>query len=88
MQVIKLFKSLICYMDDIREQFTEYASNARSRLPDSDYSDANQRVRKRSTQLRYVFLKALLALHTALDACSTFRVSTFLPIVDSLKTEL
>jgi len=31
--VIKLFKSLICYMDDIREQFTEYESNALSRLP-------------------------------------------------------
>jgi len=26
--VIKLFKSLLCYVDDIREQFTEHESNA------------------------------------------------------------
>jgi len=79
--IIKLFKSLICYVDDIREQFTEYESNARSRLPDSDYSDANRRVRKR---VRYVFFDGP-ALDTTMDARSTFRVSTFLPIVDSLK---
>ena len=72
-------------MDGIREQFTEYESNARSRLPDSDYSDANRRVRKRSTQIRFFDGPAL---DNAMDVRSTFRVSTFLPIVDSLKTEL
>jgi len=83
--VIKLFKSLMCYMDDIREQFTEYESNVMSRLPDPDYSDANWHVRKRSTQIRFFDSPAL---DTAMDARSTFRVSTFLPIVHSLKTEL
>ena len=83
--VVKLFKSLICYVDDIREQFTEYESKAKSRLPDSDYSDTNRRVRKRSTRISFFDGPAI---DTAMDARSTFRVSTFLPIVDSLKTEL
>jgi len=83
--VIKLFKSLIYYVDDIRELFTEYESNARSRLPNSDYSDASRRVRKDSTQIRFFVGPSL---DTAVDARATFSVSTFLPIVDSLKTEL
>jgi len=83
--VIKLFKSLICYVDDIREQFTVYESNARSRLPDSNCSDANRRVRKRSIQIRFFDGPSL---DTAMDARSIFSVSTFLPIADSLKTEL
>jgi len=72
-------------VNDIREQFTEYESNARSRLPDSNCSDANRRVRKRSIQIRFFDGPSLDAV---MDARSIFRVSTFLPIADSLKTEL
>jgi hypothetical protein len=83
--VVKLFKSLLSFVDDIREQFTEFESQAKSRLPNSDYSDTNRRVRKRSTRIT---LFDGPAVETAMDSRTTFRVSTFLPVVDSLKTEL
>ena len=83
--VVKLFQSLKSYIDDIREQFTEYESKAKSKLPDSDYSDTNRRTRKRSTRISFFDSPAV---ETAMDSRATFKVSTFLPIVDSLKTEL
>jgi len=54
--VIKL--SSLSYVMWITFESSLYESNARSRLPDSDYSDANRRVRKRCTQIRF-----LTALH-------------------------
>jgi len=83
--VVKLFQSLICYVDDIRYHFTEYESKTKSRLPDADYSDTSCRVRKRSTRISFFDGPAI---ETATDSRMNFKVSTFLPVVDSLKTEL
>ena len=69
--VVKLFMSLICYVDDIREQFIEYQSKAKSRLPDSDYNETNRRVRKRSTRISFFDGPVI---NTAMNARSTFRV--------------
>lgn len=38
--VVKLFNSLVSYVDDIREQFTVFESQAKSRLPQS-HADTN-----------------------------------------------
>jgi len=81
--VVKLFNSLVSYVDDIREQFTVFESQAKSRLPHADYSDTNRRVRQRSTRITFFDGPAA---ETVMDSRTTFRVSTFMPVVDS--TEL
>lgn len=83
--VVKLFESLRSYIDVIRDQFTEYESKAKSKLPDSDYSNVKQRQRKRSTRISFFDGPAV---ETAMDSSAMFKVSTFLPVIDSLKTEL
>ncbi len=83
--VVKLFKSLRSYVDDIREQFTKYELETKSRLPDSDYCNAKKCVRKRSTRTSFFDDHAV---ETAMDLRTKFKVSTFLPIVDLLRPNL
>ena len=74
------------YVDDIREQLTKYETRAKFKLPDSNYRDANRRVRMQRSSLISFFDGP--AVKTAVDLGVTFEGSTILPIVDSLKTEL
>jgi len=83
--VVKLFESLTSYIEIMRDQFTEYESKAKSKVPNSDYNNENQRKRKRSTRISFFDGPAV---DTVMDSRTTFKVSTFLPIIDSLKTEL
>lgn len=83
--VVKLFESLRLYIDVIRDQFAEYETKAKSKVPDSEYSRVNQRQRKRSTRISFFDGPAVEAV---MDSRAAFKVSTFLPIIDSLKTEL
>jgi len=54
-------------------------------VDNSEYHDNQRRSAKRSTRL--TFLEGS-AVHTVLDASASFRVNTYLPIIDSLITEL
>ena len=48
---MNLVTSLKTYLQEIRDKFSEYELKAKSRCPDSDYSDANKLERKRSVIL-------------------------------------
>ena len=83
--VVKLFESLTSFVDVMKDQFTEYESKAKSKVPNSEYINDNQRKRKRSTRISFFDGPAV---DTVMDSRTTFKVSTFLPIIDSLNTEL
>ena len=85
--VVKLFESLTSYIEIMRDQFTEYESKAKSKVSNSDYINDNQRKRKRSTRISF-FDGPAAAVDTVIDSRTTFKVSTFLPIIDSLKAKL
>ena len=66
----------------MRDQFTEYESKTKSEVSNSDYINENQR--KRSTRISFFDGPAV---DTVMDSRTTFKVSSFLPIIDSIKTE-
>ncbi|XP_042227821.1 uncharacterized protein LOC121870117 [Homarus americanus] len=78
-------KSLKTYLQEIRDKFSEYELKAKSRCLDSDYSDANKSERKQSVLLtRYDGSAEKILLHKS----EKFKVETFLPILDSLNSDL
>ena len=82
---MNLLKSLKTYLQEIKDKFSEYELKAKSKCPDLDYSDANKRERKRSVHLtRYDGSAEKILLHKS----ENFKVETFLPILDSLNSDL
>ena len=79
---IKLFESLTSYIEIMRDQFTEYESKTKFEVSNSDYINENQR--KRSTRISFFDGRAV---DTVMDSRTTFKVSSFLPTIDSIKTE-
>lgn len=81
----KLLESLKTYLQEIRDKFNEYELKARERCPNSDYSDAKNRKRKRSVRLtKYNGPEEEVLLHKS----EKFKVETFLPVLDSQNTKL
>ena len=82
---VNLIQSLKLYVNDIRDKFEDYERKAKAETTNSEYHDNKRRAPKRSR--RITFLKGP-AVDTVLDASAKFRVHTYLPIIDSLITEL
>lgn len=79
----KLLKSLLDYLNSLRDKFEEIESKAKLRLPDVDYKGVNSRQVVRRRQINDG-----LAAECSLSPRDKFRVETFLHIVDVLKTNL
>lgn len=84
---VDLLKSLKSYLDHMRDEFEDYelAAKANSRCPDPEFSDEHKRARKRSVQLTRDDGSAEEVL---LKGSEKFKVDTYLPILDSLTSQL
>ena len=82
---MNLLESLKTYLQEIRDKFSDYELKARSRCPDSDYSDGKKGERKRSVRLTgYDGSEEDILLNKS----EKFKVETFLPDLDSLNADL
>lgn len=82
---VNLLESLCKFVKDLRQKFDVYESKAKKFSEISDYSDAFVRGKKRSTQCApYEGSGEDVRLHGS----NKFRVETFLPIIDTLTSEL
>ena len=78
-----LYKSLAQYVSSVRDQFDNCERNAKLRLPDVDYKLVNKRTITRRRQVNDGD-----AAEVSLSPKDKFRVSTFIPMVDALITNL
>jgi hypothetical protein len=84
--LLKLIQSLKMYIGDLRDRFDHYECKAKAETENAEYHGNQRRVVKRSTRL--TFLEGTPASETVLNARDEFRIGTYLPVIDSLMTEL
>lgn len=78
--VISMYESLISYLQDIRNKFDEFESKAKMLVPsDVDYKSAVQRPQRENKRRGF---------DVSLSPKDKFRIETFLPVIDSLLTEM
>lgn len=80
-----LYQSLAFYLTDMRDHFDKYEKTAKEILPDVDYKQLKNRIRRRRKQDDDGL--AVDALED-INARDTFRVFTFYSIIDKLTTEM
>ena len=80
----QLLDSTCNVISNMREEFDEYESAAKKKLPNVDYKDLSKRKRERSSRLTFFDGNA-----PAVDLCGKekFKVDTFLPIIDRFIAE-
>lgn len=83
--VIKLYESLISYVNNARNNFDQYETAAKEKNQDAAYNDKFERNRIRSTRITF-FEGSSETIH--LRGKEKFRVDTFIPIIDTLNTHL
>ncbi|KZR98803.1 Zinc finger MYM-type-like protein, partial [Daphnia magna] len=69
----------------LRDDFQKYEDDAKIQLPDTDYSDATKRTKKRSVRVQRSDGNAK---EVILRGAEKFRIETFIPVLDSLLTGL
>lgn len=79
----QLLDSLLNFLKDIREQFNSFEIRAKEKLPDVDYRLAEGRRRVRKKQVNDGNER-----DANVSIIDSFRVNTFIPIMDALETNL
>lgn len=80
---VLIYESLNSYIIDLREKFDEIELEAKEMLPDVDYRAIHRRQRTRTRNLMDGD-----APETVMDPRTRFRVSTFIPIIDTLTANI
>jgi hypothetical protein len=84
---VNLIQSLKLYVDRLRDNncFEEYERKAKLQTHNEEYHDSQRRTTKRNMRITYLEGPAN---DTIMDGSTKFRIQTYLPIIDSLITEL
>lgn len=82
---VRILKSLLHFIKDLRSQFQEYEEKAKMMLPNTEYEDASKRAKKRSRRMAFFDDEAE---EMEFEGSLKFRVETYLPVIDSLTSNL
>ena len=82
---VRILKSLLHFIKDLRSQFENYQEKAKILLPNTDYRDSSKRTKKRSRRMAFFDGEAE---ELEFQGSYKFKIETYLPVIDSLTSNL
>ncbi|XP_065645536.1 zinc finger MYM-type protein 1-like [Hydra vulgaris] len=82
---VRILKSLLHFIKDLRSQFENYQVKAKILLPNTDYRDSSKRTKKRSRRMAFFDGEAE---ELEFQGSYKFKIETYLPVIDSLTSNL
>ncbi|XP_065645337.1 zinc finger MYM-type protein 1-like [Hydra vulgaris] len=82
---VRILKSLLHFIKDLRSQFENYQEKAKILLPNTDYRDSSKKTKKRSRRMAFFDGEAE---ELEFQGSYKFKIETYLPVIDSLTSNL
>ena len=82
---VHILKLLLYFIKNLTSQFEEYEEKAKMMLPNTEYTDESKRTKKRSRRMAFFDSEAE---EMEFQGSLKFKVETYLPVIDSLASNL